>query len=138
MEAEIDNRIAAAWKKFYTFKQELTTKSYSLKGRLRLFHGTVPPTILCGSAAWIMMVELENRLRRTQRQMLRMMLNSTRRQISNATVDERAGQPRTNNDNTNDDSNDNGDDNDGKQNNDSNDGINDTNNSSDSGTDGDH
>jgi len=43
---EIDNRIASSWRKFHFLKQELTTKSYSLKGRLRLFHGTVTPTML--------------------------------------------------------------------------------------------
>ena len=56
--------------KVFSTKRELTTKSYSLKGRLRLFNGTVSPT------------ELENRLRRTQRQMLRMIVGSTRRRTN--------------------------------------------------------
>ena len=60
-------------------KQELTTKSYSLKGRLRLFHGTITPTMLYGSSTWTLTVELENRLRRTQRQMLRMIVHCPRR-----------------------------------------------------------
>ena len=76
---EVENRITAAWKKFHLYKRELTTKTYSLKGRLRLFEGTVTPTILYGTASWALTVELENRLRRTQRQMLRMIMSSPRR-----------------------------------------------------------
>lgn len=60
-------------------KQELTGHRYSLRDRLRLFHGTVTPTILYGCEAWTLTSELENRLRRTQRQMLRMILHAPRR-----------------------------------------------------------
>ena len=35
---EIMNRIRAAWVSFYTYKQELTSKSYLLQHRLRLFN----------------------------------------------------------------------------------------------------
>ena len=78
-ETELDNRIAAAWRKFHLLKQELTTKTYSLKGWLKLFHGTVTPTILYASSAWTITAELQNKIRRTQRQMLRMILSSPRR-----------------------------------------------------------
>ena len=77
-EADLDNRIALSWRKFHVLKQELTSRSYSLKGRLKLFHGTVTPTMLYGSASWNLTVDLRNKLRRTQRQMLRMILNSPR------------------------------------------------------------
>ena len=90
-ETEVENRIAAAWRRFWTFKRELTTRSYSLKGRLRLFDGTVTPTLLYGCSSWTLTTDLENRLRRTQRQMLRMILNSPRR---------RRTTPTTNNDTT--------------------------------------
>jgi len=76
---EIESRISFAWKKFYTLKQELAGSRYSLTDRLRLFHGTVTPTILYGCEAWTLTTELENRLTRTQRQMLRMILHSPRR-----------------------------------------------------------
>ena len=67
-------------------KQELTTSSYSIKGRLRLFHGTMTPTIMYGTVSWTMTQELE-KLRRTQRQTLRMIVNRPRRrQHSTSTV----------------------------------------------------
>ena len=82
---ELENRIAAAWKKFYKLKQELTGARYSLNDRLRLFHGTVTPTILYGAEAWTLTTDLENRLRRTQRQMLRMILHAPRRKHNTET-----------------------------------------------------
>ena len=60
-------------------KQELTGKHYSINDRLRLFHGTVTPTVLYGCEAWALSTELENRLQKTQRQMLRMILGVPRR-----------------------------------------------------------
>ena len=53
-----------------------------MKDRLRLFDGTVTPTVLYGCSSWTLTVELENRLRRTQRQMLRMIINPPRRRSS--------------------------------------------------------
>ena len=55
-ELEIESRISQAWRKFYKFKQELTGSRYPLADRLRLFHGTVTPTILYGCEAWTMTV----------------------------------------------------------------------------------
>ena len=80
-QTEIENRIALAWKKFYAQKQELTCRVYSINDRLRLFHGTVTPTILYGSEAWTMTKELERRLQTTQRKMLRMIIQIPRRMI---------------------------------------------------------
>ena len=77
-DAEVDSRIAAGWRKFHAWKQKLTTRQYSLLGRLRLFHGAITPTILCTS--WTMITKRRNRLRRAQTQMLRMILGSPRRQ----------------------------------------------------------
>merc|ERR1711963_488103 len=76
---EIESRISAAWKKFYALKDELLSKKYSLYDRIRLFNGVVTPTALYGCTSWTLTVELENRLKRTQRQMLRMMLQRPRR-----------------------------------------------------------
>ena len=78
---EIENRIASAWKKFHVQKQELTGKTYSLNDRLRLFNGTVTPTVLYGSEAWTMTREIEQRIRTTQRQMLRMIVRVPRRVV---------------------------------------------------------
>ena len=76
---ELENRISTAWRRFHMLKQELTGHRYSLRDRLRLFHGTVTPTVLYGCEAWTLTADLENRLRRTQRQMLRMILHAPRR-----------------------------------------------------------
>ena len=48
------------------------------------FYGTITPTILYGSATWTLTIELENRIRKTQRQMLRMIIGTPRRR-SNTT-----------------------------------------------------
>ena len=73
-ETEIDNRIDNAWRKFHTLKAELCNKYYSLRHRLRLFDAVVTPTVLYGAGTWTMTQELEHKLRKTQRQMLRHML----------------------------------------------------------------
>ena len=78
---ELENRITNAWKKFHALKEELTGKHYSMNDRLRLFHGTVTPTILYGCETWALSTELEHRLQKTQRQMLRMILKVPRRII---------------------------------------------------------
>ena len=78
-EAEVEHRIAAGWRKFYQLKRELTTRTYSLRGRLRLFHGTITPTVLYGSVSWTLTQELSNRFRQAQRQMLRMIVGTPRR-----------------------------------------------------------
>ena len=41
---EIKSRIRAAWATFHKYRQELTSKKYMLKLRLRLFDATVSPT----------------------------------------------------------------------------------------------
>ena len=42
---EIKSRIRAVWATFHNYRQELTSKNYLLKHRLRLFDATVSPTI---------------------------------------------------------------------------------------------
>ena len=49
---------------------------------MRLFQGVITPTLLYGAEAWTLTVELENRLHRTQRQMIRMILHSPRRSFT--------------------------------------------------------
>ena len=77
--SEVDNRISAAWRKFSMLKQELTSKFYPLKDRIRLFYGTVTPTVLYGSGCWTLTKDLDNRLRRCQRRMMRMIIGCQRR-----------------------------------------------------------
>ena len=79
-QTELDNRTAAAWRKFWVLKQELTSKHYRLNDRIRLFEGAVTPTLLYGSATWTLTKGMENQIRRTQRRMLRMILGAPRRQ----------------------------------------------------------
>ena len=81
---QLENRISAAWRNFFFLKQELTGHAYSLNDRLRLFHGTVTPTLLYSSETWTLTADLENRIPRTQRQMLRMILHSPRHHSDNA------------------------------------------------------
>ena len=78
---EVENRIACAWKKFHSLRQELLGNMYSLKDRMRLFDGVITSTLLYGCEAWTLTVELQNRIRRTQQQMLRMIIQTPRRKL---------------------------------------------------------
>ena len=49
---EIKSRIRAAWATFHKYRQELTSKNYMLKHRLRLFDATVSPTICYAAGTW--------------------------------------------------------------------------------------
>ena len=72
MAAEIENRIATGWKKFFALRDILCNKSYPLAKRVKLFDTAITPSILYASGSWTMMtVEFESRLRKTQRRMLR-------------------------------------------------------------------
>ena len=50
--SEIRNRIRAAWATFHKYRQELTSKNYLLKHRLRLFDAVITPTICYASGTW--------------------------------------------------------------------------------------
>ena len=77
--AEIHNRISCGWRKFHTLRDELTNKRYPLRLRLRLFNGTITPTILYACTSWTMTNDLLTTLQRTQRRMLRMIIGTPRR-----------------------------------------------------------
>ena len=77
--SELDSRIAIGWRKFFALKQELTSKSYPLKQRLRLFDAVITPCVLYGAACWTLTAESENVLRKAQRRMLRIVAGSGRR-----------------------------------------------------------
>ena len=64
---EIKNRIRTAWATFHKYRQELTSKNYMLKHRLRLFDAAITPTIRCASGTWAPTKEHERMLQSTQR-----------------------------------------------------------------------
>ena len=76
---ELRNRIRAGWAKFMANKQELTSKTYTLNDRLRLFDAVVSPTVLYASGARALTKEQERSIQGTQRKMLRMILGAGRR-----------------------------------------------------------
>jgi hypothetical protein len=57
----------------------LTDKYYSLFQRLRLFDAVVTPTMLYGSGSWVMSTVRAQKIRTTQRKMLRAILGKGRR-----------------------------------------------------------
>lgn len=85
-DVEVRNRIKTAWCKFHIFKNELTSKRYSLKSRLKLFKGTVTPTMLYGCSCWTLSKGLETQIRSCQRKMLRSILGSGRRRRTDGDI----------------------------------------------------
>ena len=55
--AEIRSRIRDAWASLYRYKQELTSKSYLLQHRLRLFNVVISPTLSYASGTWTLTKE---------------------------------------------------------------------------------
>ena len=49
---EIKNRIRTAWATFHKYREELTSKNYLLKHRLRLLDAAITPTICYASGTW--------------------------------------------------------------------------------------
>ena len=78
-QTEIHNRMACAWRKFHLLRSELTNKHYPLKARLRLFNGTITPTVLYACTSWTLTDDLATTLHRTQRRMLRLIVGTPRR-----------------------------------------------------------
>ena len=56
-------------------------KRYPLGQRLKLFDACITPSVLYGCETWTLTAELQHRLRKTQRHMLRLMLKSGRRKM---------------------------------------------------------
>ena len=69
---EIKSRIRAAWVTFHKYRQELTSKNYMLKHRLRLFDATVSPTICFAAGTWTPNKQHERMIQSTKRKMLRL------------------------------------------------------------------
>ena len=80
--AELTNRIASGWRQFNRLRHELTSKRYPLRSRLRLFNGTVTPSVMYGSASWTLTKAMTSTLKRTQRRMLRLIVGTPRRRTT--------------------------------------------------------
>ena len=76
---EFENRIRAAWATFYEYKQELSSKSYLLRHRLRLFDLVITPTMNYASGTWTLSKEHERMIQSTQRKMLRLIKQMKRK-----------------------------------------------------------
>ena len=64
---------------FNSYKQELTSKSYFLQHRLRLFYMVITPTLSYASGTWTLSREHERMTRSTQRKMLRLIVQTRRK-----------------------------------------------------------
>ena len=76
---EIMNRIRAAWATLHKYRQELTSKIYMLRHRLRFFDSVVSPTMKCASGTWTLTKERERMIQSTQRGKIRPMISSTQK-----------------------------------------------------------
>ena len=76
---EIKNRIRAAWATFRKYTQELTSKNYMLKHRLRLFDAAISPTTCYEAGTWTPNKEHEKMIQPTQRTMLRLIIQTKRK-----------------------------------------------------------
>ena len=70
---------AAGWARFNQLRYELTNKRFPLHSILRLFNGTVTPSVLYGCSSWTLTKEMLLILRRVQRKMLRLVTGVPRR-----------------------------------------------------------
>ena len=76
---EIKSRIRTAWTTLRKYRQELTSKKYMLKLRLRLFDATVSPTLCYAAGTWTPSREHERMIQSTQRKMLRLIIQTKRK-----------------------------------------------------------
>ena len=68
-----------AWASFYRYKQELTSKLYSLQHRLRLFNVVITPALSYASGTWTPSREHERMTRSIQRKILRLIVQTKRK-----------------------------------------------------------
>ena len=76
---EIKNRLKAAWAAFHKYRQELTSKDYRLCHRLRLFNVVITPTMTYASGTWTLTQKHEKMIRKAQRKMLRLIIQTKRK-----------------------------------------------------------
>ena len=76
---EFNHRISMGWAAFFKFKNALCNRYVAIKDRMALFVSCVSPCVLYACGTWTLTVEMELKLRSTQRRMLRWMVRSARR-----------------------------------------------------------
>ena len=76
---EIKSRSRAAWASFTKYRHELTSRSYLLRHRVRLFNMVITPTLTYASGTWTLSQEHEKFFRSTERKMLRLIVQTTRK-----------------------------------------------------------
>ena len=76
---EIKSWIRAAWATFRKYRQELTSKNYMLKHRLRLIDAAISPTICYAAGTWTPNKEHEKMIPSMQRKMLRLIIQTERK-----------------------------------------------------------
>ena len=81
-EAEIENQINMAWRRFMGLRQELCNRRFSLRLRMKVFGAAVSQTLLYGAGTWTLNKERERKLRTAQRSMLRSMMIKQRREAN--------------------------------------------------------
>ena len=69
--AEIANRMAIGWRKFWALKRLLLNRKVSVKKRMRLFDSTVGNSVLYGTHAWTPREDELRKMRTTQNRMMR-------------------------------------------------------------------
>lgn len=67
-------------------RKRVTSKTYSLRSRMRLFDGCVTPTVLYGCTSWTLTKDMTTKLQRTQRRMLRLVIGTPRRRNNTTTT----------------------------------------------------
>ena len=92
-EQELSNRIAAAWGAFTKHKEELTSRRFRLRDRLKLFNAVVSSTVLYGCECWTLRIDQQRRLRTVQRPMLRMLLNAKRARLVATSSEHSSSEP---------------------------------------------
>ena len=83
----IRHRMDKGWAAFGKYKDELCGRHYPLRSRLRLFDAVVSATVLYGSGTWTMTVERTHLLQTTLRKMLRKIVGTPRRYLSDSPGD---------------------------------------------------
>ena len=77
---EIKNRTRTVLTTFHKYRQEVTSKYFLLKRRLRLFDAAITPTICYASGTWISFKEHERMIQSMQREILRLILKTKEKQ----------------------------------------------------------
>ena len=77
-EVEFKNRTAMGWASFFRLKGALCNRHVPIRHRISLLESSVSPCILYGCGTWTMTSSMTQKLRSTQRRMLRWMLKTVR------------------------------------------------------------